>query len=720
MKGEKKDKTSTIGYDNLTVFNMIKNLLLVLCMVCAGFGCSQTAGNETRKNEIENYIQGKLAKTDGGYGWEDQYDGHLTPTFATVGVLYHLDALPADRGALAEYVKTHHPQKGPNKEAGPSGAEMRNLVYQQIQALAWLGDDASEFTEDVSEWKSQAGKLANYEKGRNPVFMQELMTPACRHLLGLDQDESVTPYILERRRDNGSFNNVPASDGGDGNIINTYWGLYGLSLLSDSLGLEDETIAWLQDCQMENGGFTHQPNPEIGVNDDVAYTWSAVKALKIMGAVPANKKACVNYLLSLQNPDGGFGNRPGWPSTPMATYYAVETLSELDALDKLDGRNKKEEATDDAVNFDGYKIFTVQYQAHGVGSPKEAVYMAERFGIDLWGAKGATKEWLEEAQKIADEKNVKTVFFYSDEDHDTDLKIEGQGSFSHILDLSFPADGDFTYQMGEIGWDEYQSRYLKPLLDADGSLLLQVSNNEPLSRILLDESVNRNGYSAIATIHFSQNFLFWLPHLNQYRYKLPLVALQDAHGPETWWWMHELAAYRNLFIAREATYESLNQALKNNWIVAVRHDEVSDHKTRMLGGAPGVQEFIKSKENEWRWWNDDTSEMVKPLAVVTIVEPGDQFETAVPEKGVAVRIRARWEGVRQNIKQPEVKLDRLEIDGKEAQCQYSERKFRNTISDAYYTYDMPACSAGEHEAKAYVTEIKTGKTEMIVERFTCR
>jgi len=690
---------------------------MMLFLTCAVMACATSAGNETRKQEVVNYIQ-SLAKSDGGYGWEDQYDGHLTPTFAAIGVLYHLDALPDDRSRLAEYVKTHHPQRGPNKEAGPSGAEMRDLVYQQIQALTWLGAEASAFNDEVAAWKSQAGKLANYERGGNPVFMQEMMTLACRRLLGIPQDEEMKSYILERRRDNGSFNNVPAGDGGDGNILNTYWGVYALSLLGET-GMEEQTVKWLQDCQVENGGFTHQPNPKIGVNDDVAYAWAAVKALKTLGAAPANKEACVDYLLSLQNPDGGFGNRPGWPSTPMASYYAIEALAELDALHRLDEGRKKRETVEEPVDFDGYKIFTVQFQAHGVGSPKEAVYMADRFGIDLWGAKSAMKEWLEEAQRIADEKQVKTLFFYADEDHDTELKVEGFGTFSHVLDLAFPPDAEVAYKMGEIDWETYQSKYLEPLLANNGFLMLQILNNEPLSRILIDESINRKGYSAISTIHFSQNFLFWLPHLNQYRYKLPLVALQDAHGPETWWWMHELAAYRNLFIAKEPTYEGLMQALKNNWIVAVRHDEVSGHKTRMLGGAPGVQDYIKAHENEWRWWNDETSEMAKPLAVVTILKPGDKFEAAAPESGVTVRIRTRWAGVRQNIKTPEVRLDRLEIDGVAATCEYKERKSRNATADAYYTYHMPSCAKGNHEAKAYVTEIATGKTETIVERFVC-
>lgn len=698
---------------------MIRNLVFLFCLsgALSGFGTPTDA--KSSKEKIIGYIESKLQKNDGGYGWEDQYDGHLTPTFAVTGILYHLGSLSHDRQALADYMKTRHPQKGPNKEAGPSGTEMRNLVYQQVQALTWLDSDASQFKEEVSGWKTQARKLANYEKGGNPVFMQEMMAPVCRYLLGLPQDQEMISYILERRRPNGSFNNIPANDGGDGNIMNTYWGIYGLSVLTETIDLKEETIMWIQDCQLNNGGFTHQPDPEIGVNDDVAYTWAAVKALKILDAEPASIRMCVKYLLSLQNDDGGFGNRPGWHSTPMATYYAVEALKELGALPELEGERKNTNTTRPANQniFNGYRIFTVQFQAHGVGSPKEAVYMADKFKIDLWGSKNASKEWLQEAQRIADEKSVKTLFFHSDEDHDTDFKIEGQGSFSHILDPAYPAGSDFTYKPGEINWEGFKLGYLEPLLENDGALLLQVSNNEPLSRILLDESVNREGYAAISTIHFSQNFLFWLPHLNQYRYKLPFVALQDAHGPESWWWMHELAAYRTLFIAKEPTYQGLTEALKNNWIVAVRHDEVSGYKTRMLGGAGGVQEFVRRSEDQWRWWDKETSAMTKPKAVITVVKPSDVFEEGRPETGMIVRIRTRWQSVRQNLQKPEVKLDRVEIDGKEVECAYAQREGRNTISDAFYTYAIPDPAEGEHVVKAYVTDLNTGKSEIITERF---
>ena len=57
------------------------------------------------------------------------------------------------------------------------------------------------------------------------------------------------------------------------------------------------------------------------------YTWAAVRALALLGSAPADRDACVRYLWSLRNADGGFGDRPGTPSNPVATYYALDALA---------------------------------------------------------------------------------------------------------------------------------------------------------------------------------------------------------------------------------------------------------------------------------------------------------------------------------------------------------------------------------------------------------
>ncbi|HXO74979.1 MAG TPA: sulfatase-like hydrolase/transferase, partial [Puia sp.] len=336
------------------------------------------------RGRLLHYVNTDMGKSDGGFGWPDQYDSHLEPSFAAVGILRAIDALPEDREPLISYIRNHHPQRQQNKETGPSGFVPRTLLYEQIRSLEWLGADLSGFKKEVEAERSDTRNLYNYEDHGYGVFDQEVLTLVNDHLLATGRREGypgLTDYILERRRSNGSFNNAPARFGGDGNILNTYWGLYAMQILGKTNEKKQETRKWLQACQLKNGGFTHQPSPVIGGNDDVAYTWAAVKALDILSARPARLNDCIKYLISLLNTDGGFGNRPGLPSTPMSTYYALDALKTLNAvaqLDKVDpfaGRETDGRAAGDAAgltptpaaakatDLSGYKVFTVQIQA---------------------------------------------------------------------------------------------------------------------------------------------------------------------------------------------------------------------------------------------------------------------------------------------------------------------------------------------------------------------
>src|SRR5205823_2172098 len=120
--------------------------------------------------------------------------------------------------------------------------------------------------------------------------------------------------------------------------------------------------------------------------DDVAYTRAALRALQQLGAAPAQRAACAHYLRSLANADGGFGDRPSWLSNPMATYCALDALAVLEELDSLATvrKNPRPRTEPLPVNL---KLFSIQIEAHGNGSPAEAVELARSLRIHLWGAK---------------------------------------------------------------------------------------------------------------------------------------------------------------------------------------------------------------------------------------------------------------------------------------------------------------------------------------------
>ncbi|MGC4231921.1 MAG: terpene cyclase/mutase family protein [Niabella sp.] len=701
-------------------YMQLKKFLQSGIVLCALLFTNMATAQQSREAAVLKYIAG-LQKPEGGYGWADQPDGHITPTYACVGTLNHLGNLPSDRKSLINWIETHHPQTGVNQEAGPSGAQMRDLTYHQVMAISWLGGSTASFKEEVSRWKSQRGALANYENNRFANLWQETFTPICRQLLGLDLQQTTidfTGYLDSLRRANGSYNNAPVSfkEPGDGNMLNTLHSVIALQSLGQAVPGKEQLIRWIEKCRTISGGFTHQPEPELAKKPDIIYTWAAIKLLKLLGATPGNG-ASVRYILSLQNWDGGFGSKPGLASTPLSTFYAVEALHLAGAGNALKEPLRSFAAIRSEEPLKGQKVFSVQFQSVGNGSPAEAVMLADSLNIHLWGAKNAPSGWVKVAQAIADKKGVPVHFFICDEPYNKNILVPGMGSFGHILDYYAPAGNPVEFPAESI-WPSLSEQYFKRLIHQDGGLILQVSNNEPLARILLDESIDNGGYTAMATHHFDQNFAFWLPYLFDYRDRLPMVCLQDGHGTESWWWGDDLLKERTLFIASEPTYEGMIAAMKKNHIVSVKHDSITSNKVRMMGGTDAARKFIMAAQQQWKWWNDTGENKDHPWAAVTILKPGDLFETGTSSEGIVVRVRCWYKTRQQTILQPVTELVQLKIDGKTVTTTFLKKENqRKQLQDIYHTYKAGQLSKGTHTIEVLVRKISTGEIRIIKTQF---
>lgn len=703
------------------------HFIFLVCIACVTLtaSCTMDEYGQGGHERVLGYLQ-DLRRPDGGYGWPDQPDGHLTPTFAVIGAHRILGTEIPAAEEVAEFLRTHHPVTGVAAETMPHESPLQNLTYQQIQGLLWLGKDASSFKDDVQQWKRPYEYARRYEIGGNPVFIHEMMAYICRDLLDLpvnDLDPEMQVYLQDRRRPNGSFNTVPASEGGDGNVLNTLWGLRALSITGQADSLRDETIAWLQALQLPGGGFTYRPDPDLGGIDDVAYTWAALSALELLGAEPIDSESSIQYLLSLWNDDGGFGDRPGLPSRPMATFYALDALRALGALEALD--TYQPQAAESGLQAEtlpeDLKVFTIQLEAQGNGSPIEAVELARRFGIHLWGAKNPEPGWIAAAQAAADARNVPVTFFVSSEDYGLFAGLPGEGTYSHLSDPIAPAHAESLLarpdRQHEVdSWPSFRERRIAPLEEAGGRMVWQICDNEPFSRILLDESIKSgSGYAAISTFHMAQNFADFLPFLFRYRYEIPFVTLLDAHGPEAWWWVQDMAGMRTLFLAKEPTWEGWLEALEHNRVVAVRRDEITGYRARLLGGAPGVQEFVRAHEDQWRFWKEASHELDRPWVSLVAITPDDPFEVSRPSEGIALRVRLWWNGRHQRTQQV-VELVDLTIDGRSVQPDRVEQRTQNgQLLDPHYVYHIPDTEPGLHEAAVTVRHLTTGeeKTETI-------
>jgi hypothetical protein len=423
--------------------------------------------------------------------------------------------------------------------------------------------------------------------------------------------------------------------------MNTLWALQALGVLGRTVEKKEELIAWLRSCQLPSGGFTFQPQPMFGGVEDIVYTRAAVRALKLLGAEPSNRSACIAQIHSLANADGGFSDRVGWLSNATATYYSLDALETLGALDSI-ANAKRRPLRARTTLPSGLKVFSIQIESHGQGSPAEAVELARALKIDMWGAKNGKPAWIERVREIAKAQKVPVTFFTADEEYGTWVDIPGT---RHV-------------QPHERSHGALRRRYWATVGNARGAacagvvagvshaaarsaracrrrLVWQFGENEELVRMFLDDSVERGGFAAISTYHFGNpDFMNTEPFLNRWRGRIPFIGLQDAHGTEPWWFSDQTSGFRTLFLANEPTWDGWLNALKQNWTIPVRHDVWTKGKTWMHSGSDEVLEFVRAREAQWRWW--DNPAVARPMVSIVVVNADDALEPVRPETGSMV------------------------------------------------------------------------------------
>ena len=629
----------------------------------------------------------------------------MTPTFGAVGA-YHILGLDVPQaGRVARFVRENYPVPKLRRTDRP----LWRLDWEQAQTLAWLGESIEDMRSLASRWTAPAAFTKRYEWDANPVFQHQAMAVRVRAMVKLspsDGDGKWRDYFAARRRADGTFNATPASGGSGGHLMNTLWGYWAADALGVTPAISTELVPWIRSCQMPSGGFTYSPDPKLGAVDDLAYTWAALNLLDRFKNAPKDPGRCGDWVESVFGDDGGVQDRPGGEPNPLAAFYALDCLR---LLGRAPGRRVKPAARAPRPPIpSGSRVFTMQVEAPGNGSPREAVSLARALKIHIWAAKNPPAGWTNEAQRIARETRTPVLFALGNEEYGTYVSVPGLGTYSHLVDLVAPADTDSGRRLPEMPhpypWAEFRETRLKELHKGRGRLIWQFLENEELTRALLDEACETGTYSAISTFHFgNENFLHSQPYLQRWYGRLPFVALQDAHGGESWWWGDMLGGMRTLFLAREPTWDGWLGALDRNHVMAVRHDAVTGWKTHYAGGSDEVRAFVEARRGEWCWWNPAGRPALRPPASVVVLRAGMRFEEGAPAEGAAVRVRLWQDNNGQGLPvQPRTELISLQVNGRLAEAE--ERKAKN---DRYFLYHA-AASADIH-AEAQVRVLETGE-----------
>jgi hypothetical protein len=649
-------------------------------------------------------------RAPGAYGWASDSTPQLTPTFA-VAACYRLLSLPLpDPAATATFVRANYPVPERRRIERP----LWRFDYEQVQTLLWLGRPVDEFRALASTWTQPAGFTRAYELAGNPVFQQQAMAVVTRGLLGLPATDEWRAYFLARRRPGGAFNTTPAADASPGHLMNTLWGL----LACDALGLPGgETVAaWVLACRLSNGAFTYAPGATLGAVDDVAYAWAALRLLERERRTLPQPDRTAAWLSSLLTPVAGFQDRPGGEPNPLAAYYALDCFRLLGRVPRRSAAPAPR-APRHAIP-PGARVWSIQIEAPGNGSPQEAVSLARDLRIHLWTAKNSPPGWIDECRRIARAENVPVGFHHGDEEYGTFTAVPGLGCYSHLVDLVAPYGRDSGRPLPRKNhpypWAELRDTRIAALRAGAGRLIWQFLESEELTRVLLDEACARPTYAAIASFHFgNENFLHSQPFLQRWYERLPFVALQDAHGRESWWWATMLAGFTTLFVARDPSWESWLAALDRRHVLAVRHDAVTAWRTQLAGGSPALRDYVLRRAREWRWW-DDTGRLVRrPPAVLSLLRPGDRFEAAAPLRGLALRVRLWAENNGQGLpQQDQAELLALRLDGRAVALPAPVR----SREDRYYLLPLPDDSA-PHWAEADVRLLAGGAITTLSRRW---
>lgn len=660
------------------------------------------------RRRILSYIE-EHRRPEGAYGWSSDVQAQLTPTFGVIGCYYLLGEKVPDTPRVAAFVRGHYPAPEPRRTDRP----MWRLDFEQVQSLLWLDESVESFRQPASTWMAPSVLTPRYELNKQPVLQNQAMAVHIRHLLKLspaETDGAWREYFLARRRPDGTFNNTPASDGSGGHVMNTRWGLLAAEDLDMKLPPAPDLAAWVRACQLDSGGFTWMPRPKLGAVDDLAYTWCALQILQQLGEKPDNAKRCAAWIESLQTSEGGFQDRPGGEPNPLATFYALSCLKLLNHVPN-GGATPAPRARRVPVPAD-MNVYAIQLEAPGAGSTREAVLLAKSLGIHIWAAKNSPSGWIDDARRIAAEEKVPVTFAFGDEEYGTYYGVPGLGCYSHLVDVHAPHGADFGQPMPKKNhaylYEEFRDQRLNALHRGGGRLVWQCNDNEEISRVLLDEATLTGSYAAIASFHFGiQDFAHTYPFLHRWYGRIPFVGLLDAHTAESWWWGDQLGGQKTLFLAKEPSWERWLQALRNNWVVSVRHDAATRWNTHMTGGQPHVREAVVRQEGSWKWWDSSGKPSRRPSASLMLLRPGVSFEAGAPpadaKEDLALRLRL-WQDNSQQGRptQARAELVALRVDGKK-----TEPELRETTADRYYLLPLKRV-AGEHRAEADVRLLASG------------
>jgi prenyltransferase beta subunit len=468
--------------------------------------------------------------------------------------------------------------------------------------------------QDFLAQTQQAGELGYYNLASLYYTLSALAARGQQPANGPE----LVDYILRRQASSGGFADVRGAQAvpsdADAHIATTWQAVQSLKLLSAEVPDTQHCAAFVQQCQSRSGAFRPRlAEAGYGLEEDIYYTWAALQTLAALGQTVPLAAACGAWINSLQNADGGFGDKPGWRSRLYSTYYAVHALALLGAAGKPSIVAKVRTVEVPRPIPDGEFHIYQGLNKMPVCTPADLPGLLRR-KLNLIAVKSDEFPLAESLRAACQQQRLPLDAVLCVEAYPhralrgADVLLDHVANFT--LNPSWSEEQRAIWrrldERGRLGlpWAEYQAQVLRPAQEL-GSLVYPEQDFEmELAYEAYDAGVaGSSGYRAmLAGFNWiPRDFVRVFPWRERYVDKLTMVADCDAHG-DLAKWSPQLDSTRHLYIATGPSYaEYLEAAAAGRVVCAIVGAEGVASGVTYYGPAPAV-EYVRERIGQWRWW----------------------------------------------------------------------------------------------------------------------
>ena len=265
--------------------------------------------------------------SDGGYSFSYplfgvEFPSSISETYYALAILSMLkEEIPAKNQTI-RYLNGTQREDGHYDSPG--------VAFFAVKSLLLLGEKPGkmEFVEQLrgilresrifSEQFGDEFLSADYDTSESPFKLVYCASKALS-LLGIRVTEDVS-WVLHFKRAGGFGIKKP-------DVTATYHVLTALRCGGHNLERPEDAASFIAGCRAENGGYSSVPG---SIPAFIETTYFAIGALKLLNSKVDGKEKHWNYIVNLQNGDGGFRRSPYLGiSTLCNSYYALRVLSLL-------------------------------------------------------------------------------------------------------------------------------------------------------------------------------------------------------------------------------------------------------------------------------------------------------------------------------------------------------------------------------------------------------